>query len=129
MTPPVTGPAPRERSAIPSQTPLPRRTPEEISRGSLPQTAPPPAANTAAVSQSDPLLYHYRLLGVEQGADFVTIQAAYNKLAARCDPSRFPAGSSEEHEAQEIRKRLEASYQALRDVLDPTARRFVLIEY
>jgi hypothetical protein len=117
---------------IPAQPPLPRRTPEEIARGSrpLPPNAPPPASlPQTGTPQADALVYHYRLLGVEPGADFVTVQAAYNKLAARSDPSRFPAGSQEEQEAQSIRKRLDASFEALRDALDPTARRFDLIEY
>lgn len=129
---PDLSPSRSDPSAIPAQPPLPRRTPEEIARGSrpLPQNAPPPAsAPQAGTSQADSLAYHYRLLGVEPGADFVAVQAAYNKLAARSDPSRFPAGSQEEQEAQGIRKRLDASFETLRDALDPTARRFDLIEY
>jgi hypothetical protein len=130
---PDLSPTRSEPSAIPAQPPLSRRTPEEIARGSrpLPQNAPPPAnaPQTGMPQQADPLTYHYKLLGVEPGADFVAVQAAYNKLAARSDPSRFPAGSPEEQEAQGIHKRLDASFETLRDALDPTARRFDLIEY
>jgi DnaJ-domain-containing protein 1 len=131
-SPPPSSTSQSERPVIPDLPPLPRRTPEEIARGSrpLPQVSAPPPTNTQmAPPQPDPLTYHYRLLGVEPGTDFGTVQAAYNTLAARSDPGRFPAGSEEERTAQEIRKRLEASYQALRDALDPTARRFDLLEY
>ncbi len=138
-TPPVRSsslPA-EERSAVPSAPPLPRRTPAEIAAGTrpLPHTTAPPPVTTPfpqagmPTAQPDPLEYHYKLLGVEPGSDFVTVQSAYNTLAARSDPGRFPAGSEEERAAQEIRNRLETSYQTLRDALDPTARRFDLLEY
>jgi hypothetical protein len=119
--------APRgDRAAAPPAS-LPRRTPEEIARGQQSGGAAPAAAGGAAVV--DALDYHYRLLGLEPGADFAAVQAAYNKLAARSDPSRFAAGSQDESLAREIRKRLDVSYQALRDVLDMTARRFDLLEF
>ncbi|HZO88032.1 MAG TPA: J domain-containing protein [Chthonomonadaceae bacterium] len=131
--PPASSPPhPSDRSTVPSQPSLPRRTPEEIARGTFSKTAPPPTSaptTTTPTAQSDPLAYHYRLLGLEPGADWVAVQNAYNNLAARAEPGRFAAGSEEERTAQEIRKRLDASYQVLRDALDPTARRFDLIEY
>jgi hypothetical protein len=124
--------APERPAATPG--PLPRRTPDEIARGVRPP-APSPAPRATVPSQTagpvppDPLLYHYRLLGVEPGSDFTAVQGAYNRLAARCDSSRFPAGSKEEREARQIRERLEGAFQALRDALDPTARRFDLLEF
>jgi hypothetical protein len=117
-----------DRPAPPSS--LPRRTPEEIARGQQPRAGN--AASGAAAGQPgapDPLDYHYRLFKLEPGADFAAVQAAYNKLAARCEPSRFPAGSPEESQAREIRQRLDASFKELRDVLDTTARRFDLLEF
>lgn len=125
-------------SAVPVQPPPARRTPEEIARGSrpnMPGSAPPPtysgsnAAPANDTSQSDPLLFHYRLLGVDPGSDFTSVKGAYNKLAARSDPSRFPAGSDEEKTARTIRERLDASYKVLRDALDPTALRFDRLEF
>jgi hypothetical protein len=106
------------------------RSPEEIAGGlrSVGQPVSTPSA-AATAAQHDPLLYHYRLLGVEPGGDFPTVQAAYNRLAARCDPARFPAGSQEEQEAKQIRDRLETSYKALREALDPTARRFGMLDF
>lgn len=101
------------------------RTPEEIARGAKQQYQ---GSSQTGSGTGEDLLYHYRLLGVEPGSEFATVQAAYNKLAARCDPARFPAGSAEAKEADEIRSRLHASYRVLREALDPTARRFDLLE-
>jgi hypothetical protein len=111
----------------PPPSPLPRRTPEEIARGQQAGSARP--STSGAVPMPDPLDYHYRLLGLEPGADFPAVQAAYNKLAARSDPARFTAGSEDESLAREIRQRLDNSYKELRDVLDTTARRFDLLEF
>ena len=111
-------------------SPSARRTPEEIAGGIRPQPPASPAVtpNPTAATTPDPLAYHYRCLGVEAGSDFTAVQAAYNRLAARCEPGRFPAGSQEERQAQELRARLEASFKVLRDALDTTARRFDLLE-
>jgi hypothetical protein len=118
-----------DRPAPPSS--LPRRTPEEIARGQQQGVGRAATSGGAAgqVNAPDPLDYHYRLFKLEPGADFAAVQAEYNKLAARCEPSRFPAGSPEESQAREIRQRIDASFKALRDVLDTTARRFDLLEF
>jgi DnaJ-domain-containing protein 1 len=120
-----TAPPPKS-DKIPAAQASTLRTPDEIRRAAAPMT------NTAAAmssQQPDPLDFHYRLLGVEPGTEFSEVQAAYNKLAARCDPARFPANSTEAQEAERIRKRLEDSYKVLRDALDSTARRFDLLEF
>jgi DnaJ-domain-containing protein 1 len=104
--------------------PVSLRTPQEIARGegggirNAPQT--PPVAN--------PLSRHYRVLGLEEGADLEAIEEAYAGLAKRCAPDRFPAGSEEQKAAQEILQRVEAAYNALKDALDPTAGRFDKLE-
>ncbi len=114
----------------PSETPARPRTPEQIATGtraeSVPQFSRPV---TQPVHGSDTLAFHYQLLGVENGADFVTVQGAYKKLAARCDPARFPADSDEAKQAATLRERLDASYKVLREALDFTARRFDLLEF
>ena len=119
-------PAPERSDSIPPAQASTLRSPDEIRRASAPA---PGTAGNASGTQTDPLTFHYRLLGVEPGTEFSEVQAAYNKLAARCDPARFPAHSSEAQEAERIRKRLEDSYKALRDALDATARRFDLLEF
>ncbi|HEV2474628.1 MAG TPA: hypothetical protein VGS41_18270 [Chthonomonadales bacterium] len=103
------------------------RTPEEIASGVGRSSAPSVPATQA--QPVDPVTYHYRLLGVDPGSDFATVQASYHRLAARCDSSRFPEGSPEANDARQIRERLEASYQVLRDALDPRSRRFDLLEF
>ena len=148
-----------EPRAFPKETgsasrPAPR-TPAEIARGvSNPNYAPQTPASSglgplgktlsgsggnggggggnsgAGTQDGDASLdYHYRLLGVEPGSDFTTVQSAYNKFAARCDVSRFPAGSKEAQEAEKIRKKLDVSFDILRAALDVTARRFGLLDF
>lgn len=111
-----------------SDVPARPRTPEQIATGV--RTESPSSRSVAQpVHGSDPLAFHYQLLGVENGADFVTVQGAYKKLAARCDPARFPADSDEAKQAATLRERLDASYKVLREALDFTARRFDLLEF
>ena len=119
-------PAPTKPEGIQPAQASTLRSPEEIRRAAAPMSATSPPAFGV---QTDVLTFHYRLLGVEPGTEFSEVQAAYNKLAARCDPARFPAHSTEAQEAERIRKRLEDSYKVLRDALDATARRFDLLEF
>ncbi len=98
------------------------RSPEEIRGGSPMQT------NNVNPGDDDRLADHYRLLGLEPGSDYATVQAVYEKLLSRCLPDRFPAGSPEALEAKDIQARLEATYKVLREELDPTARRFEMLE-
>jgi preprotein translocase subunit Sec63 len=71
---------------------------------------------------------HYKVLGLEDGADFASVQSTYNKLASRCDPTRFPEGTEDRKMAEGIKARVDAAYQALRDALDSTAGRFDKLE-
>jgi DnaJ-domain-containing protein 1 len=96
------------------------RSPEEIAGGSVHRPGPQMSAS--------PLLRHYRVLGLEDGADLTAIDAAYAKLAERCGPDRFVTDSEEAAAAAEILRRVEAAYNALRDALDPTAGRFDKLE-
>ena len=131
-----------ERDALreindPSDMRLLRRSPEEISSGSAParRTAPAPApamqvsANAPAASVSqNPLAPHYRVLGLEPGADLSAVEDAYAKLQERDLVHKFPDGSDEQKAAVEIFKRVDGAYNALRDALDPTAGRFDKLE-
>lgn len=129
------------RGSAPSAVPLnPPRTPQDYARGGQASGYATggsggsggnggSGSGFAASSQPDPLDYHYKLLGLEAGADFPAVHAAYNKLAARSDPSRFPAGSSDAQAAQQIRQRLDVSFKTLREALDTTAARFGLLEF
>jgi hypothetical protein len=124
---------------------LPMRTPEEIAGGKVSSVRRPERKDEAGVKARpveseekvpasgrtavDPLAHHYKVLGVDPGGDFATVQAAYSKLAARCAPDRFPEGSEERRTAEEIRKRVDAAFDALRDALDSTAGRFDKLEF
>ena len=103
------------------------RSPGEI-RGGVAGAAPPARGSGSAQAAQDPLAVHYQLLGLEPGADYATVQAVYEKLLSRCKPERFAAGSPEAVEAHDIQNRLEATYKVLREALDPTARRFDMLE-
>lgn len=113
-------------NGVSSYTNVPRSTPHAQSPAS---DTPAQNLRSKLETSSDPLAYHYRLLGLEPGADLNAVQTAYNNFAARCDPSRFPAGSSDQAQALQIRQRLDESFHALRDTLDATVRRFDLLEF
>lgn len=77
------------------------------------QTAndPPPAL------PSDPVTTAYKIIGVPAGSDIAAVRAAVDQLRARCAPTRFPAGSSEQAEAQVILQRVEEAYHVLQNAL------------
>lgn len=107
------------------------RTPEEIARGAPPQVRPaasPPSAQPQRHAAPNPLARHYRVLGLEEGADLVEVRAAYQRLVARCQPDRFPEGSEDQMAARDILARVEAAYTGLMEALDPTAGRFDKLE-
>src|SRR5207245_2965073 len=105
-----------------------RRSPEEIATGRpvSRSESPLPAREPSAVPASA-LAVHYRILGLEDGADLSAVDAAYEKLSVRCSPDRFPE-EEERKAAEEIFKRVESAYNTLRDALDPTAGRFDKLE-
>jgi hypothetical protein len=82
------------------------------------------SAATKAAETNDPNASDYRVLGIPVGSDYATVQAAYEKLARRCDPRRFPDGSTEQEEARRILVKVNASYEALKKRLDPLQSRF-----
>jgi len=90
--------------------------------------APSPAPAISTASQIDPMQTAYKILGVPFGADFLTVQAAANKLRERCAVSRFADGSQEQAEARMILQKVEEAYQVLQNALDPGAGRFDKLE-
>ena len=87
------------------------------------------AADAMTIRNADPNASDFRVLGVEVGSDLPTVTSAYEKLARRCDPRRFPDNSTEQKEAERILTRVNASYEALRKRLDPTTNRFGKLEF
>ena len=111
-------PAPRSTSTL--------RSAEEIRGAGAGSTAS--ASTGAPTTTADPLAAHFRMLGLEPGSDYAMVQAVYEKLSNRCKPDRFSPGSPEAVEAHDIQTRLDATYKVLREALDPTARRFDMLE-
>ncbi len=87
-----------------------------------------PAPSASPISQTDPMQTAYKILGVPPGSDFLTVQAAANKLRERCAPSRFADGTQEQAEARMILQKVEEAYQVLQNALDPGAGRFDKLE-
>jgi hypothetical protein len=94
----------------------------------LPGDAPAATPVAAPTATDDPNATDFRLLGVPVGSDLAAVTAAYEKLAWRCDPRRFPEGSPEQAEAAKILEKVNASYETLRRRLDPTESRFGKLE-
>ncbi len=80
------------------------------------------------ISEPDPMMIHYKVLGVPRNADISVIKDAWMNLRRRCDPSRFPEGSEERVTAKNIQKRVDESWKAIRDFLDPQSGRFDKLE-
>ena len=90
--------------------------------------APTTAGDNALTTEADPNAKDFRVMGVPVGSDLAAVQAAYETLALRCDPRRFPDGSTEQREAQRILSKVNASYEALKSRLDPMQNRFGKLE-
>lgn len=69
-----------------------------------------------------------RLLGVEPNSPFEDVRKAFDRLNRRADPGRFPAGSAEQKQAAEIRRRVHWAYQVLTEGIDTTEKRFKSLE-
>jgi len=85
-------------------------------------------AQPVSQTATDPIQTAYKIIGIPAGSDFLTVQAAVNKLRERCAPSRFPNGSVEQSESQTILQKVEEAYQILQKELDPGAGRFDKLE-
>lgn len=68
------------------------------------------------------------ILGVAADADFEKVRAAFRRLHKRSDPSAFPAGSVEAHNAARIQQRVNWAYVRLTAGTSETERRFRSLE-
>ncbi|MEP0767605.1 MAG: hypothetical protein HRF45_13850 [Fimbriimonadia bacterium] len=100
------------------------QTSPATSQPTTPSSTPCPSAKGA----EDPLDVHFKVLGLPVGSDFALVRHAYERLSHRSDPSRFAEGSEEAVRAEEVHKRVENAYHALRRALDPSAARFSDLE-
>jgi hypothetical protein len=92
------------------------------SGGVLPQPARPKRGQ-------DPLAVSYELLGVAPGIGLAELDAAYQARVAELDPARHPEGSPQRQVVAGRRQAVEAAYEKLRDLLNPTETRFEKIEF
>jgi DnaJ-domain-containing protein 1 len=92
--------------------------------GRLPAPAPPQPGG-----QRDPLEACYALLNVEPGGDLGTVEAAYTARMAEVNPELSAAGSPERAALEARRAAIQAAYDKLRDVLNPTETRFERLEF
>ena len=99
-------------------------------RETVPDTAAVKPTDTAqmALGLTPEEASAYRILGVAVGADLGTVQAAYTKLSARCDPRRYPDQSAEQEQAKAILEKVNQAMDTLRRRLDPTNHRFGKLE-
>ena len=99
----------------------------ESSRELRPAAAPASAAPASPSAAVDPHIAHFKILGVPPGSDYAAVQTAYEQLANRLDANRFE-NEGDKAEAARILERVNAAYEALRAILDPTQNRFGKLE-
>lgn len=97
------------------------------------ELAPPTATAASApapvlTADTHPLSADYRVLNLSSGASFSEVQAAYEDLARRSDPKRFPEGSHEQTQARKIMERVNLAYDNIRKENNPTEDRFAKLE-
>jgi hypothetical protein len=77
----------------------------------------------------DPLQAAYELLQLEPGSSLAGLDQAYQARLAELHPDQYPAGSPTRAALEGRQHALEAAYQRLRDVLNPTETRFERLEF
>ena len=70
---------------------------------------------------ADPVRTAYKIIGIPNGSDYLTVESAVNTLRQRCSPTRFPDGSAEQADAQVILQRVEEAFAVLKNALEPTS--------
>lgn len=98
-----------------------KRAPESGS-GSAPNK--PRSEGEQIASEEDQIRLAHQILGVEAGASFDTVRAAYERLNKRADPTRFPEGSTEQREAAALQRRVNIAYEKLAAKFPDSHRRF-----
>lgn len=104
------------------------RTDTQPTARRAPSTDAPSAAapNEPVATEQVPeaLMAYYRMLGLAPQASLEDLERAYESLMKRADPNRFPDGSEERRRAEEIQRRIQQAYTAIRDHMDTTYARF-----
>ncbi len=97
---------------------------QELSESLRPTEIPPPSTAQRPAPTESELSRAYRVLGLPDGADLVSVRQAYRELSRRSDPNRFPEGTPERERAQQIHEHVERAYQTLLKHLDRSSERF-----
>lgn len=131
----------RDELNDPTDRRLLRRTPEEIAAAKPIAPTPPRTSVTVAEPPAEahsgdsvstpgtmPLATAYRIFGLEEGADWQTVQAEYRTRVTRNDPAQYEQEPEKRAAALEMMNIINRAYDALRDALDPTAGRFDKLE-
>lgn len=100
------GTTPTEGSHVLKQTPAPNASPT---------SAPQPSEQTPVNLEA-----YFRLLGLPPNATLEQLETTYANLMKRADPTRFPEGSVDRRRAEEIQRKIETAYRAIRDHMDST---------
>ena len=95
---------------------------------SLNNPTPRPIKKTILETPEEAANRARRILGVEAGADFATIRAAFENLHQRSDPGRFPEGSAERSQAASIRTKIDWAFEKLSEGVNSTEKRFRSLE-
>lgn len=80
------------------------------------------------LSPEDELKLARQILGVSETATFAEISKAYERLAKRSDPKRFPEGSEVQAQAEQIHRRVSIAYNKLAATFPATEKRFQGLE-
>lgn len=86
-----------------------------MSRSNLQSIPSAVSCTTGALEDPEFLTNHFLVLGIDENASDVEIDAAFNYLSKNLNPTNFPAGSNAEQQAQRCLSKIVPAYQALRD--------------
>lgn len=84
--------------------------------------------STDKLPQEEQVKLARTILGVQDGSSFEEIRAKFENLNKRSDPTQFPAQSSEQTEAEAIRRRLYWAYRKLTEGYSESEKRFRSLE-
>ena len=81
-----------------------------------------------SINQDDPKKLARQILGVSEFVSHEELRSTYERLYIRSTPSNFQEGSEEQKIAGEIHQKVKWAYDQLEQELNPTVKRFRLLE-
>lgn len=101
----------------------------DTSAGPAVETSNPTPDPPATLQPRDPLEACYALLQVDPSCDLATLESARARRLQEIDVEGAPEGSPDRINRQARREVVEAAYDRLRDLLNPTETRFERLEF